>query len=114
MWGCFVFTTSPDWLAEGPSTGDAFVTMASHNVAPHTQGVLTVLEDGGARRLEVFHWGLVPFWTKGPIVGNRLLNARAETVTEKNLFKRPFITRRCIIPTDGFREWRKTAGVGGK
>ena len=54
------------------------------------------------------HWGLVPFWAKDPSVGNRMINARAETGSaEKNAFKRAFGKRRCIIPADGFYEWKR-------
>ncbi len=117
MCGRFVSTTSPDQLADyfrtGPPTGHASDIGARYNVAP-TQGVLTVLDDGGPRRLDVFRWGLVPFWAKDPRIGNRMINARAETITEKNSFKRPFATKRCIIAADGFYEWKKTGGAARK
>ena len=51
------------------------------------------------------HWGLS--WAKDPTVGNRMINARAETLTEKSAFKDLVGSRRCIIPADGFYEWRK-------
>ncbi|MEZ5168002.1 MAG: SOS response-associated peptidase [Acidimicrobiales bacterium] len=70
----------------------------------------TVVEHGGVRRLDRFHWGLVPFWAKDPKIGSRMINARAETITEKNAFKRSFAGRRCIIPADGFYEWQKVEG----
>ena len=63
-----------------------------------------------ARRLEAFHWGLVPGWAKDLSVGNRMINARAETIATKNAFRRPFARRRCIIPADGFYEWTKVPG----
>jgi len=81
----------------------------NYNVAP-TQGVHAVYEEGAGRRLDVFHWGLVPFWAKDPKIGSKMINARAETIHEKNSYKRPFAKKRCIIPADGFYEWKKLPG----
>jgi putative SOS response-associated peptidase YedK len=53
------------------------------------------------------HWGLIPYWAKDPSIGNRMINARAETLTEKPAFNHVVGSRRCIIPADGFYEWRK-------
>jgi len=52
-------------------------------------------------------WGLIPFWAKGPAIGNRLINARADTAAEKPTFREPFAHRRCLVPADGFYEWDK-------
>jgi putative SOS response-associated peptidase YedK len=115
MCGRFASTTPPDQLAKyfGAELVEQLIeadeVRANYNVAP-TQGVYTVFEDGGTRRLDTFHWGLVPFWAKDPKVGNRMINARAETIAEKNSYKRPFAKRRCIIPADGFYEWKKLEG----
>ena len=73
-----------------------------------------MLDDGGVRRLEPLHWGLVPFWAKDPSVGNQMINARAETLADKNAYKRAFSKRRCIIPADGFYEWKKIPGQKAK
>ncbi len=56
---------------------------------------------------QLFHWGLVPFWAKDPKIGNRLINARAETVAEKPAFRTPFRKHRCLVLADGFYEWDK-------
>lgn len=113
MCGRFASTTPPDQLAKyfGAEPAEALLedADANYNVAP-TQGVYTVYEDGGVRRLDAFHWGLVPFWAKDPKIGSRMINARAETLAEKNSYKRPFAKRRCIIPADGFYEWKKVEG----
>ena len=115
MCGRYVSATPPDQLAqyfgaesmiEAPDDPDA---AANYNVAP-TQGVATVYESGGVRKLDTFHWGLVPFWAKDPKIGSKMINARAETIAEKNSFKRPFAKKRCIIPADGFYEWKKIDG----
>ncbi|MGC8783782.1 MAG: SOS response-associated peptidase [Armatimonadota bacterium] len=79
-----------------------------YNIAP-SQPVAVIMQDGG-RRLEACRWGLVPFWAKDPEIGNRLINARAETLAEKPAFKYSLTRRRCLIPADGFYEWRKEGG----
>ena len=63
--------------------------------------------------LALLHWGLVPFWAKESSIGARMINARAETVAEKPAFRAAFRHRRCLIPADGFYEWKKAAD-GGK
>jgi putative SOS response-associated peptidase YedK len=112
MCGRFVSTTPPDVLAKyfGAETpGPEYVVEPSHNVAP-TQSIYAVYERSGVRRLETFHWGLVPFWAKDPGVGNKMINARAETLADKSAYKGPFAKRRCLIPADGFYEWKKIEG----
>jgi putative SOS response-associated peptidase YedK len=77
----------------------------SYNVAP-TQRV-AVVTGNQERSLQSFVWGLVPFWAKDPSIGNRMINARAETIAEKPAYKNAFQRRRCLIPADGFFEWKK-------
>ncbi|MGI9119688.1 MAG: SOS response-associated peptidase [Acidimicrobiales bacterium] len=76
-----------------------------HNVAP-TQDVPAVAEASGGRRLGQMRWGLVPPGARDPGVGSRMINARAETVSNKPAFRRAFEHRRCLIPADGFYEWQ--------
>ncbi|NHK30251.1 MAG: SOS response-associated peptidase [Asgard group archaeon] len=52
-------------------------------------------------------WGFIPFWSKDPDIGNRMINARAETAAEKPFFRKAFKSQRCLIPADGFYEWQK-------
>jgi len=61
------------------------------------------------RSLDALQWGLIPYWTKDPKVAYRTINARAETVDKAPSFRQAFAKRRCLIPADGFYEWRKTA-----
>ncbi len=89
---------------------------ASYNVAP-TQPVRLVLErppsQGEAapvRQIRTARWGLVPSWAKDPSIGNRLINARSETVTTKPAFRSAARSRRAIIPADGYYEWEKRNG----
>jgi putative SOS response-associated peptidase YedK len=69
---------------------------------------------GAARELRVVRWGLVPSWAKDISIGSRLINARAETVSEKPSFRRAFARRRCLLPADGYYEWQVLAGAGPK
>lgn len=78
---------------------------ANYNVAP-SQEILAIVCRDGENRLEKFHWGLVPFWAKDTSMGNRLINARAETAASKPSFRNAFKKRRCLIIADGFYEWR--------
>ena len=67
----------------------------------------------GKRELEVFHWGLIPVWAKDRKIGQKMINARSETMAEKAAFKGVFKKHRCIIPMDGFYEWQAgEPGVG--
>lgn len=107
MCGRYVSATPPDQIAayfeaEAPEA----LLQASYNVAP-TSDVYAVLSDGSIRHVDAFHWGLVPLWAKDPKIGSKMINARAETLAEKNAFKSAFKRRRCLIPADGFYEWRK-------
>jgi putative SOS response-associated peptidase YedK len=91
---------------------------ADYNVAP-TKEVYAVVErppkgDAGERageserQLRVLRWGLVPSWAKDPSIGNRMINARMETVADKPAYKRAFAKRRCLLPADGYFEWYPT------
>jgi putative SOS response-associated peptidase YedK len=78
-----------------------------YNVAP-TQPLRVVLQRDDGRFVELHRWGLVPSWSKGPgQVGARLINARAETVARNPSFRASLLGRRCIVPADGFYEWRR-------
>lgn len=76
-----------------------------YNIAP-TQ-IVPVVTAQRVRRLVGFRWGLVPFWATDPAIGNRMINAKAETLDEKPAFKYALSERRCLIPADGFYEWQK-------
>jgi putative SOS response-associated peptidase YedK len=67
-----------------------------------------------ARELRVVRWGLVPSWAKDISIGSRLINARAETVSEKPSYRRAFARRRCLLPADGYYEWQVLEGKGPK
>lgn len=114
MCGRFVSSTGPADLAShfGAETivGDV---PARWNVAP-TARVWVVHDADSRRTLETMRWGLVPSWADGPAVGNRMFNARAETVTTKPAYRAAARRRRCIVPADGFYEWTAVAGHSRK
>ena len=82
--------------------------LVNYNVAP-TQDAGVIVSDDVYRYVH-YKWGLVPFWSKDPAIGNRMINARAETVAEKPAFRTAFAKRRCLVPADGFYEWKKEKG----
>ena len=76
-----------------------------YNLAPSQDAAVLRLEEG-ALRLAMLRWGLLPGWTKDPAIANRLINARAETAAAKASFRSAWRVRRCLVPADGFYEWR--------
>ena len=114
MCGRFVSATPPDQVAAyfGTEAPEALLD-PSWNVAP-TKDVYAVLSDGSTRHLDAFHWGLVPRWAKDVKIGSRMINARADTLASKGAYKPAFAKRRCLIPADGFYEWRKPPADGPK
>lgn len=79
-----------------------------YNIAP-TQTVAAIIQNH-ERALVGLQWGLIPFWAKDPKIASQLINARAETLAEKPSFKNALSKRRCLIPCDGFYEWKKQKG----
>jgi putative SOS response-associated peptidase YedK len=79
----------------------------SFNIAP-TRLVPVVVNDG-ARALDAFRWGLIPFWAKDPRIASQNINARAETLSEKPAFREAFGLRRCVVLAAGFYEWKARA-----
>ncbi len=77
-----------------------------YNIAP-SQQVFCLIDNGAGQRSGVEkRWGLVPRWAKDPVVGNSMINARAETIAQKPAYRESFKQRRCLIPADGFYEWQ--------
>jgi putative SOS response-associated peptidase YedK len=123
MCGRYASSRKPEDLVEEFEIRHSLVDEAlapDFNVAP-TKPVYAVLErspsprdaEAGERRpperqLRVLTWGLVPSWAKDPSIGNRMINARMETVAEKPAYKRAFAARRCLLPADGYFEWYPT------
>lgn len=84
---------------------------ARYNVAPTQQvAAVRIRPDAEERELAMLRWGLIPHWADDPSIGNRMINARAETVAGKPAFRQAFKRRRCLVVADGFYEWKKTDG----
>lgn len=77
-----------------------------YNVAP-TQDIPVITARDGERTLSMMRWGLIPHWSRDMSASSKMINARAETVDTKPAFKSSFLHRRCLIPADGFYEWKK-------
>lgn len=86
---------------------------ADYNIAPTKEAYLVRQGERGPE-IEVARWGLVPSWAKDRTIGQRLINARSETVAEKPSFRSAFARRRCLIPADGYYEWYRPAKGGVK
>lgn len=84
-----------------------------YNIAP-TQDVAAVIAGDRGPRIGALRWGLIPHWADDPSIGNRLINARAESVADKPAFRDAFRARRCLVLADGFYEWQRTAGGATK
>lgn len=80
-----------------------------YNIAP-TQTAPVVILQKGQRESHLMRWGLIPSWAKDEKFGARMINARAETIQEKPSFKNSFKAKRCLVPADGFIEWKNTEG----
>lgn len=107
MCGRFTLTLNTDALKDELSLKD-FPTewsVARYNIAPSQP--VAVVTNPEERSVELMRWGLVPSWAKDPSIGNKLINARAETLLEKPSFRNAFHRRRCLILADGFFEWKK-------
>lgn len=79
-----------------------------YNIAPSQDVAVVPNNDSG--KVEFFRWGLIPSWAKDPTIGNRMINARAETLADKPAFRAAYRRRRCLILADGFYEWQATPG----
>lgn len=115
MCGRFVSASPPDALARYFGAGEPTETLLgpSYNVAP-TNDVYVVVDTPQGRRLDAFRWGLLPIWAKDLALGNKLINARAETLAAKPAFRHAFRSQRCIVPADGFYEWKVVPGRKAK
>ena len=107
MCGRFVLITDLSVIAREFDISNGSIHFSpSRNVSPG-QPVPAVIGSDQRNRLASYLWGLIPFWAKDPSIGAKLFNARAETLTEKPSFNNAFAHKRCLIPADGFYEWKK-------
>ena len=111
MCGRFILMSPGRDLAERFQLDEEPLLEPRYNIAPTQMAAVVRRDPETGRRVLVFlKWGLVPFWAKDLSIGSRLINARAETAAEKPAFRAAFRRRRCLVPSDGFYEWRKSAG----
>jgi putative SOS response-associated peptidase YedK len=108
MCGRFVLITPGKSLAEHFRLAEEPSLEPRYNIAP-TQPVAIIKPKAGSslRELSIARWGLIPFWAKDVKIGARFINARSETASDKPAFRVAFKMRRCLIPADGFYEWKK-------
>jgi len=110
MCGRYALHSNPDVIALQFGLGIAPEFKPSYNVCPGSD-ILVVRENRDGERVAARHrWGLVPHWAKDPAIGNKLANARGDTVAEKPAFRDAFLKRRCLVPASGFYEWHSARG----
>jgi len=111
MCGRFTLFDSADSVAERFGLPDTPSFSPRYNIAPSQMVAAVRIPPGaGERELVTLRWGLVPSWAKDPAIGNRMINARAETVADKPAFRSAIRRRRCLVPADGFYEWKRVNG----
>jgi putative SOS response-associated peptidase YedK len=115
-------TLAAEFDAVDLDDADSYTPRADYNVAP-TKDELTVVErhprdeegnpdpDTTVRSLRVMRWGLIPHWAKDKSIGSRMINARSDSAASKPAFKNSLAKRRCLVPADGWYEWRKEGGT---
>jgi putative SOS response-associated peptidase YedK len=107
MCGRYSFAIEDELIRErfGVSVRSA-IYKARYNCAPSQNLAVISTEDPSI--VSFYRWGLIPFWAKDPSIGNKLINARAESIVDKPSFKQAFRLRRCLVLSDGFFEWKKS------
>ena len=111
MCGRFAFYSPTEAAAALFGVSGSVDVQPRYNIAP-TQYVAAIRNgEEEQRELVKLRWGLVPFWAKDPSIGNRMINARAETVAEKPSYRNAYKHRRCLVLADGFYEWRRQGDV---
>ena len=114
MCGRFTLRAPASVIAEQFALFEAPPFTARFNIAPSQPAPVVRMRpdrtegDRGSRELVWLRWGLIPGWAQDPAIGNRLINARAETAAEKPAFRAAMRRRRCLVVADGFYEWQRT------
>ncbi|MFZ2161982.1 MAG: SOS response-associated peptidase [Sideroxyarcus sp.] len=111
MCGRFALNENPKTLAEVFSLANTLDCPPAWNISPSTRICSITADESENRHLSLMKWGLIPSWAKDPTIGNKLSNARGETVAEKPSFRSAFKHHRCIIPASGFYEWKTEKGI---
>jgi putative SOS response-associated peptidase YedK len=109
MCGRFTLTLDSEQIQKAfPWVGIPDNIKPRYNIAPSQP--VAVIPNNGTNHLDYYNWGLIPSWAKDPTIGNRLINARAETLAQKPSFRSAYLRRRCLILADGFFEWQSQPG----
>jgi putative SOS response-associated peptidase YedK len=111
MCGRFALDENPKKLAEHFQVSGELDLSPSWNIAPTSRICTVTADEQDVRHLRRMRWGLIPSWAKDSSIGNKLANARGETIAEKPSFRSAFKYRRCIIPASGFYEWKTEQGI---
>lgn len=106
MCGRYALKTPPRELAAHFGLDETVEFAPRYNISPGTDIPVIRHSPEGKRVMHLLRWGLVPHWAKDPTIGAKLSNARGETVAEKPSFRDAFKRRRCLVPADGFYEWK--------
>ncbi len=112
MCGRFTLTSPADIVAEFFEVSGLTQLEPRYNIAPTQRALVIRASPGGEREQALLRWGLIPSWAKDRAIGNKLINARGETVAEKPSFRTAFKRRRCLVATDGFYEWQPATAKG--
>lgn len=109
MCGRYTLSSPSDLLSDLFELEETLELGPRYNIAPSQEAAVVRSTEKG-RTLSLLRWGLVPFWAKDPEIGNRMINARSETVQEKPSFRTSFRRKRCLVAATGFYEWQATDG----
>lgn len=110
MCGRYVLASPGEVIAEHFRLAQVPEYAPRYNIAPTQAGLVVRETPAGSREAVLLRWGLIPSWAKDPTIGSRMINARAEGLADKPSFRAAFRRRRCLVPADGFYEWRPAAG----
>jgi putative SOS response-associated peptidase YedK len=107
MCGRYILASSAEAIAEHFQVGQVPAIAPRYNIAPTQQAPVVRVARSGEREIVLLRWGLVPFWAKDLSIGQRQINARAESLATRSAFREAYRRRRCLVPVDGFYEWQR-------
>lgn len=110
MCGRYALHTHPDIIALQFGVAEAPPMKPRFNIAPTQEAPVVRVDAAQKRELALLRWGLIPPWSKDPSIGARMINARAESIADKPSFRNAFRRRRCLVPADGYYEWKVEGG----
>jgi len=108
MCGRYTVSSSGETIADLFDLSEVPAVPARFNLAPTQEApIVRVVAPGAPRSLDLLRWGLIPYWAKEASIGNRMINARSESVAEKPAYRASFRKQRCLVVADGFYEWKR-------